>query len=263
LALELEGGTKANGAEKVQEILNGQNLDVIEVSTDQLSISVDSIRKLVQESEMNPVDMPLKVIILKQANLITEQAANALLKSIEEPAPNTAWILCATDESTILPTIRSRSSKVYFEHFPKDKIIQTLKEETHKSDEQIEKILQFTEDLDDALFFAKNEEELGMQKKIVDHAKKVSSIYDAFTLAKYIYEVFSKNPDKRLVKESIIRHLKGLIVVYVNEFKESAQMRADDRTAVKIDSIRLAIMRIRKNLSVQLALETLFISFCK
>ncbi|HEY2878702.1 DNA polymerase III subunit delta' [Nocardioides sp.] len=89
-------------------VLAGSHADVTVVRTDRLSIGVDEVRELVRRSALAPVGRRWQVMIVEDADRLTEQAANALLKAIEEPTDRTVWILCAPTVEDLLPTIRSR-----------------------------------------------------------------------------------------------------------------------------------------------------------
>ena len=89
-------------------VLAGSHADVTVVRTDKLSIGVDEVRDLVRRSALAPVGRRWQVMIVEDADRLTDQAANALLKAIEEPTDRTVWMLCAPTVEDLLPTIRSR-----------------------------------------------------------------------------------------------------------------------------------------------------------
>lgn len=88
--------------------LAGTHPDVTLVTTDQLTIGVEQTRGLVLGAAMSPSRRRWQVIVVEDADRMTEGAANVLLKAIEEPAPRTVWILCAPSTQDMLPTILSR-----------------------------------------------------------------------------------------------------------------------------------------------------------
>ncbi|MBV9025283.1 MAG: DNA polymerase III subunit delta' [Streptomycetaceae bacterium] len=88
--------------------LVGTHADVEVVATDQLSIGVKDTRDLVRRSSLSPSGGRWQVIVLEDADRLTEGAGNVLLKAVEEPAPRTVWLLCAPSLEDVLPTIRSR-----------------------------------------------------------------------------------------------------------------------------------------------------------
>jgi DNA polymerase-3 subunit delta' len=88
--------------------LSGAHPDVTLVRTEQLSIGVEEVRDLVRRASMSPTMGRRQVIVVEDADRVTERGADALLKSIEEPARKTVWILCAPTADDVVPTIRSR-----------------------------------------------------------------------------------------------------------------------------------------------------------
>ncbi|MFC6286915.1 DNA polymerase III subunit delta' [Nocardioides sp. GCM10027113] len=89
-------------------VLAGSHADVSVIRTEKLSISVKEVRDLVRRSALAPVGRRWQIIIVEDADRLTEQAVNALLKAIEEPSDRTVWMLCTPTVEDVLPTIRSR-----------------------------------------------------------------------------------------------------------------------------------------------------------
>ncbi len=94
------------------EIAVGSHPDVRVTRTEKLSIGVDEVRDLVRSSALAPVGNRWQVMVVEDADRLTDQAANALLKAIEEPTERTVWLLCAPTVEDVLPTIRSRTRLV-------------------------------------------------------------------------------------------------------------------------------------------------------
>ncbi|MBV9290958.1 MAG: DNA polymerase III subunit delta' [Frankiales bacterium] len=88
--------------------LTGAHADVEIVSPAGLSYGVAETRSLVTRAALAPTRGRWQVTIVEDADRFTEQALNALLKSIEEPPPRAVWLLCAPSPEDLLPTIRSR-----------------------------------------------------------------------------------------------------------------------------------------------------------
>ncbi len=89
-------------------VLGGSHADVSVIRTEKLSIGVDEVRQLVRRAALAPVGRRWQVLVVEDADRLTDQACNALLKSIEEPTDRTVWILCAPTTEDVLQTIRSR-----------------------------------------------------------------------------------------------------------------------------------------------------------
>ena len=82
--------------------------DVEIIRTEVLSIKVEEIRELLTRVAWAPSMGGWRVVVMEDADRLTESAANALLKAIEEPGTRTVWLLCAPTLHDVLPTIRSR-----------------------------------------------------------------------------------------------------------------------------------------------------------
>ncbi|GHC35438.1 DNA polymerase III subunit delta' [Streptomyces cinnamoneus] len=103
------GGAPGCGfCEGCHTTLVGTHADVEVVRTDVLSIGVKDTRELVRRAQLSPAGGRWQVIVLEDADRLTEGAGNVLLKAVEEPAPRTVWLLCAPSLEDVLPTIRSR-----------------------------------------------------------------------------------------------------------------------------------------------------------
>ena len=87
----------------------GGHADVEVIRTQGLSIKVDEVRELLQRVAWAPSVGGWRVVVMEDADRLTESAANALLKAIEEPGARTVWLLCAPTLFDVLPTIRSRA----------------------------------------------------------------------------------------------------------------------------------------------------------
>ncbi|MFB4193876.1 DNA polymerase III subunit delta' [Streptomyces carpaticus] len=88
--------------------LVGTHADVEVLRTDLLTIGVKETRELVRRAQLSPAGGRWQVIVMEDADRLTEGAGNVLLKAVEEPAPRTVWLLCAPSTEDVLPTIRSR-----------------------------------------------------------------------------------------------------------------------------------------------------------
>jgi DNA polymerase-3 subunit delta' len=86
----------------------GTHADVELIKTQGLSIKIDEVRELISRASWAPSVANYRVVVIEDADRLTEPAANALLKVIEEPGLSTIWLLCAPTLTDVLPTIRSR-----------------------------------------------------------------------------------------------------------------------------------------------------------
>lgn len=102
------GAAGCGACHECRTVLGGSHADVSVVRTEKLSIGVDEVRDLVRRSALSPAGGRWQIMIVEDADRLTEQANNALLKAIEEPTPHTVWMLCAPTAEDLLATIRSR-----------------------------------------------------------------------------------------------------------------------------------------------------------
>lgn len=101
-----------NECHECRTVLAGTHADVALIRTEKLTIGVDEVRDLVRRSALTPVGRRWQILVIEDADRLTEQACNALLKAIEEPTARTVWMLCAPTVEDVLPTIRSRCRQV-------------------------------------------------------------------------------------------------------------------------------------------------------
>ena len=91
------------------QVMNNAHQDVSVVTPSGLSIGVDEVREIISKSALEPSLSNWQVVIIEDADRLTISAANALLKSLEEPSRHTYFLLCAPTAEDVLPTVRSRS----------------------------------------------------------------------------------------------------------------------------------------------------------
>ena len=96
----------------VRRALGGTHESMTVLSTQKSVISIDEVRSLVATAHQAPANAPWRVVIIEDADRMAERTSNVLLKAIEEPPPQTVWILCAPSPQDVLTTIRSRCRSV-------------------------------------------------------------------------------------------------------------------------------------------------------
>lgn len=93
-------------------VLSGTHPDVSTLATEKVIISIEEIRALVSSSHFGGSVSKYQIMIIEDADRMTERSSNVLLKALEEPPAGTIWLLCAPSEADMLPTIRSRVRRV-------------------------------------------------------------------------------------------------------------------------------------------------------
>ena len=108
------------------QVRAGTHADLLLVRPDGLSYGVRQTRNLVLRAAGAPSGGRWQVVVFEDADRATEQAANALLKAIEEPAPRTVWLLCAPSAEELVTTIRSRCRLVTLRTPPSAAVAEVL-----------------------------------------------------------------------------------------------------------------------------------------
>lgn len=106
----------------------GTHADVKRIATEKVTISIDEVRELIAIAQQSPSGGRWRVIIIEDADRMTERTSNVLLKSIEEPPPRTVWLLCAPSTQDVAVTIRSRCRAVSLVTPPADAVAALLVE---------------------------------------------------------------------------------------------------------------------------------------
>lgn len=112
-----------------KQVAVGSHADLLLVRPDGLSYGVRQTRDLVLKAATAPVSGRWRVVLFEDADRATEQAANALLKAIEEPSPRTVWLLCAPYADDLPTTIRSRCRLVTLRTPPTEAVAGVLRSE--------------------------------------------------------------------------------------------------------------------------------------
>ncbi len=119
-------GQPCGTCETCKAIARGEDLDVIEIDGASNN-GVDQIRELRQNAGIRPARSPFKIYIIDEVHMVTMQAFNALLKTLEEPPSHVKFIFATTDVHKVPATIISRCQRFDFKNIPTAKIAEHLK----------------------------------------------------------------------------------------------------------------------------------------
>lgn len=114
--------------ESCHQVEVGTHPDVRVIRPSLASLGVGETRELVRSAALAPSGRRWQVMVVEDADRLTDQAVNALLKAVEEPAPHTVWLLCAPTTEDLLPTLRSRCRHVRLRTPSTDAIVGVLVE---------------------------------------------------------------------------------------------------------------------------------------
>ncbi len=107
-------------------IAEGSHLDVIEIDGASNN-GVDQVRDLRETARYSPAQGKFKVYIIDEVHMLSTQAFNALLKTLEEPPPHVKFVFATTEVQKVLPTILSRCQRFDLKPIPADLIVERLK----------------------------------------------------------------------------------------------------------------------------------------
>lgn len=108
--------------------LTAAHADVTLLATEKVTIGIEEVRDLSMLAQRSPSEGRWRVIIIEDADRMTERTSNVLLKAIEEPPPRTVWLLCAPHAHDVSVTIRSRCRVVALRTPPADVVARLLVE---------------------------------------------------------------------------------------------------------------------------------------
>ena len=118
-------GEPCNECTSCTEANSGTNLDVVEIDAAS-NRKIDDIRHLREQVSYGPVSGDKKVYIIDEAHMLTKEASNAFLKTLEEPPSHVIFILCTTEPEAIIPTILSRCQRYDFRKLAVDPCLKRL-----------------------------------------------------------------------------------------------------------------------------------------
>lgn len=223
------------------EIMEGRSLDLIEIDAASHR-GIDEIRELRDGIRFSPVKEKYKVFIIDESHQLTKEAANALLKTLEEPPGHAIFVLATTETHKMIPTIISRCQKFDFRKLTLEEIVKRLEYVSKKENVKIEKpalefialnsggALRDAESLlDQTITFAGAIEKGGVIK--LESLKNLLGITDTnlisqfadFLSAKqaekavnFLNEIIEKGFDPQEFTRSVIRYFRQLLIVRIN-----------------------------------------------
>ena len=190
---------KSNGCGNCNECItakSGAHPDVEILRSEGLSIKIDEIRELLTRTAWAPSMGGWRVVVMEDADRLTESAANALLKAIEEPGLRTVWLLCAPTLHEILPTIRSRCRHIQL-HTPSNSDVAKFLIEKHQI---APKMADFAARVSQghigrARHLATNEEVRNRRSAILSIPAQLSSVASAYSAAQKLVDLANAESD--------------------------------------------------------------------
>ena len=221
-----------NECSACKSILSGQSMDVIEIDAAS-NRGIDEVRALRESVKFMPVEGRKKVFIIDEAHMLTTEAWNALLKTIEEPPAHVMFIFATTEIEKLPVTIVSRCQRYTFRRITSDDIAQRLSYVAEKEgfglDSAAAQLIAVHADggLRDALSILDQcagmatgtitpqvvEELIGLvSKEWIIHFLDALRNGDGPKLLSYIHDALAEGRDATQIMEALIQHVRALLV---------------------------------------------------
>ena len=221
-----------NECSACKSILSGQSMDVLEIDAAS-NRGIDEVRALRESVKFMPVEGRKKVFIIDEAHMLTTEAWNALLKTIEEPPAHVMFIFATTEIEKLPVTIVSRCQRYTFRRITSDDIAQRLsyvaEQEGFGLDPAAAQLIAVHADggLRDALSILDQcagmatgtitpqvvEELIGLvSKEWIIHFLDALRNGDGPKLLSYIHDALSEGRDATQIIEALIQHVRALLV---------------------------------------------------
>jgi len=119
-----------------QEIINSNHIDILEMDAASKT-GIDDVRELIENSKYSPTSAKFKIFIIDEVHMLSKQAFNGLLKTLEEPPPSLKFILATTEVRKIPVTILSRCQRFDLKRVSVEKLCSHLKKISEKENGKI------------------------------------------------------------------------------------------------------------------------------
>jgi DNA polymerase-3 subunit delta' len=254
---------------------NGEHLDIRVVEPDGAFIKIAQIRDLAREAIYHPYEAARRVFIVDEAHRLREEAANALLKTLEEP-PSTTVIILVTDQPYALPeTIRSRCQSIGFASIEAEEIERFLSSTQVRPQAEIRLLSRIASgrigkalSTDLSVYKEKRKEMLGLIEVLAGDRDRVRLM----KAAQYMVDVSRKDKtefDSRIeIFLDLCRDVYGLTLGespdeianpdVTERLEEIARCVTPSQVAAWVSEIDVLRQNLRRNVSRQIALEAIF-----
>lgn len=178
--------------------LSGAHPDVTLLRTELLSIGVKEVRELVGRANISPMGGRWKIVIVEDADRVTERGADALLKGLEEPAPRTIWLLCAPAAEDVIITVRSRCRQLQLVTPDREAIARLLTVRDGIAPEMAAHCARISQGhVGRARMLARSEEARIRRHEILSLPPRLQSLSDCLTAAENLVQVASEEATHR------------------------------------------------------------------
>lgn len=298
-ALNCENPNNGEPCGKCQSCLaieNGDTTDVIEMDAAS-NRGIDDIRRIIEEVNFVPSSLKYKVYIIDEVHELSNDAFNALLKTLEEPPEYVKFILATTEPQKLLATILSRCQRFDFRRIEPSKIAERLKEVSEKEDIDItdEAALFIARMSDGALRDALSildscassgktiTEETAAKAAGLSELHKISEIVsaaadkDTETALRAVAELYAGSCDMQVLLEELIRYFRNMMITLsVKNYSDMVALSESETEKIKaqaekfglheiignIDTLNSAVLKMRAGADRKTICEITVIKLC-
>ena len=179
----------------IRTLAPGQGEDARSART---MIGINEIKEALRRVNLNPYEGSTSVVILDGAESMSDEAANALLKTLEEPPPQVMFLLLTANEDAVLPTVRSRCQTLGLLPLPKDQLVKRLITDFQATPEQAEQLYRLSRGclgwainaLEDSQVLEQRQADLEKMQETLD-----AGLETRFTYANEVASLFGSDRD--------------------------------------------------------------------
>lgn len=234
--LNIKEFNPCNECENCREINSNSFMDVIELDAAS-NRGIDEIRQIRESANYKPVSGKFKVYIIDEFHMLTREAFNALLKTLEEPPSHVIFILATTNLEKVPDTIISRTQLINFSNIGFDEILSTIKEVCEKEgyryeEKALEQIaLKAKGGMRDALSLLEQVMKFSEEKIYLKDVLNVLGIFDKTYINDFINYLYSGDLDKILeISEEIFHSGKDYEILLEESLEQIFDMVKSNRS---------------------------------
>ncbi len=271
-----DGGTEpCQKCDSCKKALGKNHPDIIMVTHEKTgTISIDEVREqVIHDVAIKPYCSPHKIYIIPEAELLTIQAQNALLKTIEEPPEYAVIMFLTSNADSLLPTIRSRCVSLDLKVVDDNLVKKYLMEHLQVPDYQAEVDASFAQGSIGKAKEAATSEEFSRMSQNALKLLKYANTMEVYELAQEIKKLSEEKHNindyldifqfwfRDVLMFKATREIDNLVFKQeINYIKEQASQRSYENLEKILEAITKTKVRLRANVNFELALELLFLT---
>jgi len=239
-------------------------------------IGINEIKEILRRANLNPYEGSCSVVILDGAESMSDEAANALLKTLEEPPPQVMFLLLTANESSVLTTVRSRCQTLTLVPLSKNQMEERLVTDRQVTPEQAEQLFRLSRGclgwaisaLDDTQVLEQRQADLEKMQETLD-----AGLETRFTYANEVASLFSSDRDAAKALLALwLRWWRDLLLIkegaeeflhnadHADSLRSQASSLSTAQIVQFIKRLMQTLSNLDSNVSPRLAMEVLMLN---